>query len=271
MTEQNTALAASAPSLARLLAIMARLRDPQGGCEWDLAQDFASIAPYTIEEAYEVADAIERNDLAALREELGDLLLQVVFHSRMAEEAGHFAFDDVAAAIADKMEDRHPHIFGGEDDQGQSREERWENRKEAERAAKGHRARWTGGARPARTDARGKAPEARRARRLRLARHRRAGRQGDRGTGRAGQGRRCRRPARRSGRPAVRRRQRRAGLWHRPEDALRHGNAKFERRFRAMEALAGGAFASLDLASQEALWQAVKQSERGETADIGEA
>jgi ATP diphosphatase len=144
MTEQNTALAASAPSLARLLAIMARLRDPQGGCEWDLAQDFASIAPYTIEEAYEVADAIERNDLAALREELGDLLLQVVFHSRMAEEAGHFAFDDVAAAIADKMEDRHPHIFGGEDDQGQSREERWENRKEAERAAKGARARWTG-------------------------------------------------------------------------------------------------------------------------------
>ena len=97
--------------LDRLLSIMARLRGPDG-CEWDRAQDFASIAPYTVEEAYEVADAIERADMADLRGELGDLLLQVVFHARMAQEAGHFAFEDVAEAISNKMEARHPHIFG---------------------------------------------------------------------------------------------------------------------------------------------------------------
>ncbi|AVP99998.1 nucleoside triphosphate pyrophosphohydrolase [Ahniella affigens] len=96
----------------QLLAIMARLRDPQGGCPWDVKQNFASVAPYTIEEAYEVADAIDRGDFDDLREELGDLLLQVVFHARMAEEAGHFAFNDVVAAICDKMIRRHPHVFG---------------------------------------------------------------------------------------------------------------------------------------------------------------
>src|SRR5690606_22790756 len=96
----------------RLLGIMARLRDPQGGCPWDLEQDFSTIAPYTIEEAYEVADAIDRGDMQALKDELGDLLLQVVFHARMAEEQGAFAFDDVATAIADKMVRRHPHVFG---------------------------------------------------------------------------------------------------------------------------------------------------------------
>src|ERR1044071_324409 len=99
-------------ALARLLEVMRRLRDPEGGCPWDLEQDFATIAPYTIEEAYEVADAIGRGDIAALKDELGDLLLQVVFHARMAEEAGHFGFDEVAAAIADKMVRRHPHVFG---------------------------------------------------------------------------------------------------------------------------------------------------------------
>ena len=96
----------------RLIAIMAKLRDPKGGCPWDLEQDFATIAPYTIEEAYEVADAISRGDMGALREELGDLLLQVVYHARMAEERGDFRFDDVADAIADKMVARHPHVFG---------------------------------------------------------------------------------------------------------------------------------------------------------------
>src|SRR5437660_12629394 len=96
----------------RLLAIMARLRDPKRGCPWDREQNFATIAPYTIEEAYEVGDAIERGDMAALKDELGDLLLQVVFHARMAEEADLFAFDEVAAAIADKMIRRHPHVFG---------------------------------------------------------------------------------------------------------------------------------------------------------------
>ena len=97
--------------LDRLLSIMAVLRDPDQGCEWDLAQDFSSIAPYTIEEAYEVADAIERSDFEDLKSELGDLLLQVVFHARIAEEAGHFAFHDIAKSISDKMERRHPHIF----------------------------------------------------------------------------------------------------------------------------------------------------------------
>ena len=98
--------------LAALLDIMAALRTPGSGCPWDLVQDFASIAPYTIEEAYEVVDAIERGDLADLKDELGDLLLQVVFHARMAEEAGHFAFPDVVEAITSKMIRRHPHVFG---------------------------------------------------------------------------------------------------------------------------------------------------------------
>src|SRR5215471_2021380 len=98
--------------LNQLLAIMARLHDRERGCPWDREQNFSTIAPYTIEEAYEVADAIERGDMPALKDELGDLLFQVVFHARMAEEAGIFDFDDVAAAIADKMERRHPHVFG---------------------------------------------------------------------------------------------------------------------------------------------------------------
>lgn len=121
----------------RLLEIMAKLRDPEGGCPWDVEQDFRSIAPYTIEEAYEVADAIEQNDMPALRDELGDLLLQVVFHARMAEEAGHFAFADVAAGIGDKMVRRHPHVFGDltvEDADAQTKA--WEETKAAERAAK---------------------------------------------------------------------------------------------------------------------------------------
>ena len=121
-----------------LLAIMARLRDPDGGCPWDLEQDFATIAPYTIEEAYEVADAIDRGDLDDLRDELGDLLLQVVFHARMAEEAGAFAFADVVAAICDKMVRRHPHVFGEAraDDSGEVLRN-WDAIKRAERAAKG--------------------------------------------------------------------------------------------------------------------------------------
>jgi len=99
------------PPIDRLLAVMARLRDRDRGCPWDIEQTFATIAPYTIEEAYEVADAIERNDIAGLKDELGDLLLQVVFHARMAEEQRAFDFDDVARGIADKMVRRHPHVF----------------------------------------------------------------------------------------------------------------------------------------------------------------
>jgi ATP diphosphatase len=124
--------------LARLLAVMAWLRDRQHGCPWDIDQTFKTIAPYTIEEAYEVADAIERNDLPALKEELGDLLLQVVYHAQMASEAKAFDFGDVAAAIADKMVDRHPHVFGDlqiADADAQTLS--WEARKAAERAKKG--------------------------------------------------------------------------------------------------------------------------------------
>ena len=121
-----------------LLRIMATLRDPQRGCPWDLEQNFSTIAPYTIEEAYEVADAIDRRDYAALCEELGDLLLQVVFHSRMAEEAGHFGFDDVVAAICRKMIARHPHVFAdAELATAGEQTSAWERIKAEERSAKG--------------------------------------------------------------------------------------------------------------------------------------
>ena len=117
-------------SLERLVAIMRRLRDPVSGCEWDSVQTFATIAPFTIEEAYEVADAIARDDMASLADELGDLALQVVFHSQMAEEAGHFDLDDVLGAICDKMERRHPHLFGNAEHGGHHL---WEEIKAAER------------------------------------------------------------------------------------------------------------------------------------------
>jgi MazG family protein len=121
----------------RLLAVMARLRDANGGCPWDLAQDFKTIAPYTIEEAYEVADAIERDDMAGLKDELGDLLLQVVFHARMGEEIGAFDFDAVADTIVDKMLRRHPHVFGSVTASTKAAvNDNWESIKAAERAAK---------------------------------------------------------------------------------------------------------------------------------------
>jgi MazG family protein len=126
-----------APDLVRLLDIMARLRDPERGCPWDREQSFATIAPYTIEEAYEVAEACERCDYAALKDELGDLLFQVVFHARMAEEARLFAFNDVARAIAEKMLRRHPHVFADAviaDAAAQTTA--WEEHKAAERRAK---------------------------------------------------------------------------------------------------------------------------------------
>jgi ATP diphosphatase len=130
----------SSSDIPRLLGIMARLRDPQQGCPWDVQQDFASIAPYTIEEAYEVADAIDRGDLPALRDELGDLLLQVVFHAQMAAEQGAFDFGDVVAAISDKMVRRHPHVFAGESvSDAQAQTEAWEQHKRREREAAGER------------------------------------------------------------------------------------------------------------------------------------
>ena len=123
--------------MQRLLGIMAQLRDPVSGCPWDREQTFKTIAPYTVEEAYEVADAIERGDMPELKAELGDLLLQVVYHARMAEEQGVFAFEDVAEGIADKLVARHPHVFGGtgvRDAEHQSRD--WEAHKARERAEK---------------------------------------------------------------------------------------------------------------------------------------
>jgi ATP diphosphatase len=131
--------AAAGGDIQRLLAIMARLRDPQTGCPWDVAQTFATIAPYTIEEAYEVADAIDRDDPGDLRDELGDLLLQVVFHARMAEELGAFAFGDVVDAICDKMTRRHPHVFGdARVGNADAQTRAWEGHKRAERDAAGH-------------------------------------------------------------------------------------------------------------------------------------
>ncbi|MCU0802956.1 MAG: nucleoside triphosphate pyrophosphohydrolase [Rhodobacteraceae bacterium] len=120
--------------MPRLLAIMAALRAPDGGCPWDLEQDFASIAPYTVEEAYEVADAIQRADWAGLRGELGDLLFQAVYHAQMASEVGHFTFDDVVTAICDKMIARHPHVFAqGEVRTADEQTAAWEAQKAAER------------------------------------------------------------------------------------------------------------------------------------------
>lgn len=124
--------------VAELVEILARLRDPLNGCPWDLEQDFASIAPYTLEEAYEVADAIQRNDPDDLCEELGDLLFQVVFHARLATEKGWFGFADVVAAINRKMVRRHPHVFGDDEiADARAQSEAWEQHKAAERAARG--------------------------------------------------------------------------------------------------------------------------------------
>jgi len=139
-TEKSAgALSRNASATQAVLDVMARLRDREHGCPWDVEQNFRTIAPYTIEEAYEVADAIERDDLPALKEELGDLLFQVAFHARMAEEQGAFDFADVAQALADKMIERHPHVFAEAGD-GRTAEQQtvaWETLKAEKRAAKG--------------------------------------------------------------------------------------------------------------------------------------
>lgn len=256
--------------IERLLAIMARLRDQQTGCAWDIAQTFSTIAPYTIEEAYEVADAIERNDLAALKEELGDLLLQVVFHARMAEEAGHFDFHSVADAISSKMEARHPHIFGAQPDEGQSREERWENLKAEERAAKGATSAMDGVALAL--------PALLRAEKL----QKRAARQGFDWPDTVGpadklreemvelveaQTDACRHEEAGDLLFAAVNLVRAYGVA--PEEALRSANLKFERRFRAMESIAqsrGLEFEALPLEEQEDLWTEVKGSEPHESS-----
>lgn len=247
----------------RLLAIMARLRDPQRGCEWDLAQNFASIAPYTIEEAYEVADAIARGEMAELKEELGDLLLQVVFHARMAEEAELFDFADVATAISNKMETRHPHIFGS--GEGAMDETRWEDLKADERAAKGVTSAMDGVALAL--------PALLRAQKL----QKRAARSGfDWPDPTGSQAKIIEEIEELNAASCDKTRIEEAGdlLFAAAnfvrahgisaEDALRAANTKFERRFRAMEALAaakGDEFSDLPLEQQEVLWQAVKTSE----------
>lgn len=248
----------------RLLSIMARLRDPQSGCEWDREQTFATIAPYTIEEAYEVADAIAHNDLASLRDELGDLLLQVVFHARMAEELGEFAFADVASAISNKLEARHPHIFGT-DTSGDAQSERWEQIKAKERAAKGATSAIDGVA--------VSLPALMRAEKL----QKRAARVGFDWPDPSGAAAKVHEEMAELAEAADPEKLEEAGdlLFAAvnlvrlngiaPEDALRAANAKFERRFRGMEAVAqarGLEFAAQSLEIQESFWQAVKQLEK---------
>jgi nucleoside triphosphate diphosphatase len=262
-----------ARTIPDLLAIMARLRDPQHGCPWDREQTFETVAPYTIEEAYEVADAIDRRDYDHLRDELGDLLLQVVFHARMAEEARLFAFGDVVEAICDKLVRRHPHVFGeARVESAEAQSTHWEALKAAERAGQGD------------TDASALAgvsrgmPEWQRALKL----QKKAARVGfdwpdvapvfdklheeieevraEFGSG-ADPARLtdeigdvlfvCVNLARHAGADV--------------SQALRHANAKFERRFRRMEALAaeaGGTLAGRSLAEQDALWDRAKAEER---------
>lgn len=250
-----------ASPITRLRAIMAKLRDPDGGCEWDLAQDFSTIAPYTIEEAYEVADAIAGGNSAAICDELGDLLLQVVFHSQIAADQGLFTFDDVATAISDKMERRHPHIFG--DVTTSDVRLQWETIKANERAADGPKGALDGVALSLPALLRADKLQARAARvgfdwpdvegpRDKIAeelaevaeaasdehRHEEVG----------------------DLLFAVVNYARKLGVD--AEAALRDANMKFARRFAAMEDRAGGSLAGLPLDAQEAHWQAVKVSER---------
>ena len=254
------------PAIDRLVAIMARLRDPEDGCEWDRVQTFASIAPYTIEEAYEVADAIAQDDMAALRDELGDLLLQVVFHARMAEEAGHFGLDDVAAAIIAKLEARHPHIFGPASESDAPREG-WEAIKASERAARGAISAMDGVA--------SALPALLRAEKL----QRRAARDGFDWPDREGQAAKLIEELDElaAASDTAARIEEAGDLLFAavnvvrshdvaPEDALCAANEKFARRYRAMEMLSqadGQPFASHSLEAQEALWQRVKLGEKG--------
>jgi MazG family protein len=261
-------------AVSRLLAIMRRLRDPAAGCPWDREQTFATIAPYTIEEAYEVADAIQRDDLAALKDELGDLLFQVVFHARMAEEAHAFAFTDVVDAICAKMERRHPHVFGAAEQRGAiasaaDQTAAWERHKERERAQAGPAGTLDGvpTALPATTRA------------VKL--QRRAARVGfdwpdaapvvDKVAEELDEVRR-----EMAGGATRDRLEEELGdllfactnlarhLDIDPENALRQGNAKFERRFRWIErrlADEGKTPDAVDLGALEALWQEAKRAE----------
>jgi nucleoside triphosphate diphosphatase len=260
-------------SIERLLAIMARLRDPERGCPWDREQNFTTIAPYTIEEAYEVADAIERTDMSLLKDELGDLLFQVVFHARMAEEQGAFAFEDIAAAIADKMVRRHPHVFGdAEIASAAAQTEAWEKHKAGERAARaaavGERASVLDGialALPALLRA---AKIGQRAARIgfdwpdaapvfdKLAEEIEELRAEIAGGAERG------RIEEELGDLLFAAAQLARKLEIDPEAALRRATAKFERRFRELETRAAERGVGTDLEALEALWQEVKREER---------
>lgn len=261
-------------NIDELLAIMARLRDPQLGCPWDCEQTFATIVPYTIEEAYEVADAIERGDMGELKAELGDLLFQVVFYAQMANEAGSFDFNDVVAAIVEKMIRRHPHVFAAaKAGSAQEQAHAWEQHKEHERAGK------TGNPQSGILDDIPRAlPAMTRAMKL----HKRASRIGFDWQRAADVLQKLDEEVAELRveieNDAPRERvtdeigdllfvttilARHSGVD--PESALRHANAKFERRFRRMEELAkeqGHDIKAMSLARQDALWDQVKVEER---------
>lgn len=253
MTEQIT----------RLLNIMAILRDPERGCEWDRAQTHETIVPHTIEEAYEVAEAVERGDIQDLKDELGDLLFQVIFQSRIAEEAQNFSFNDVAQAISDKLEARHPHIFGDADQSDLTRDERWERLKAEERAQKGAKSALDGVANAL--------PALLRAQKL----QKRAARSGFDWPDKSGPIDKIHEEIDELAKATSNSDEfEEAGdllfavvnlvraYEIDAEEALRAANQKFEARFRGMEELAGEEFSSLSLERQEELWQQVKCQER---------
>lgn len=270
-TTQNDS---SARAFLKLIEVMARLRNPDTGCPWDVEQDFSTIAPYTIEEAYEVADAIQRGHMDDLKEELGDLLFQVVFHSQMASEEGAFDIADVTQGIADKMVRRHPHVFDAPDQRSANDQIRaWEVIKAEERAAKTE----TGAAPSALDGVALSLPALLRAEKL----QKRAARVGfdwteaepifDKLIEETAEVREAIATGIQDdiedeigdllfvGANLARR------LGIDPEQALRRANAKFERRFRAMEVAAaddGAEFADLDLEAQESYWQRVKRTEK---------
>jgi ATP diphosphatase len=256
----------SAVDLARLAAIMAQLRDPVNGCPWDLAQDFDSIAPYTIEEAYEVAESIGKRDYTELRSELGDLLFQVVFHSRLAQEAGHFSLADVVDAVCAKMERRHPHIFGAAVRAADAHTQKadWESIKAAERAAA------VTGDVSALDGVATALPALMRAEKLQS----RAARVGFDWPDIAGVRAKVLEELEEfdTAKDALHRAEEAGDLLFAvvnllrrheidAEAALRAGSSKFERRFRAMERLARGDFAQLSLDAQDELWRLVKSAE----------
>ena len=241
-------------NIARLVEIMRRLRDPVSGCEWDTVQTFETIAPYTIEEAYEVADAVARKDLAGLADELGDLQLQVVFHARMAEEAGHFTFEDVVEGICDKMERRHPHIFRGAESGGHHL---WEQVKAEERSRNDDKSALAGVALAL--------PALERAVKL----QRRAARTGFDWPDSSGARAKIHEElAELEAETEPARQEEELGdllfavvnlarfLKIDPEEALRKANRKFEQRFRAIEQEPG--FVEMDLDTKERLWTAAK-------------